>query len=67
LHANRALLGAGCGRDIVRLRRPIRPYAYEANSAGYAALDNEVMRHTEQRIGGFQGRYGGKTFMVGGR
>jgi hypothetical protein len=45
----------------------IRPYAYEANSAGYTALDNEVMRQTGQRIGGFQGRYGGKTFMVGGR
>ena len=45
----------------------IRPYAYESNSAGYTALDNEVMRQTGQRIGGFQGRYGGKTFMVGGR
>jgi len=45
----------------------IQPYAYEANSAGYTALDNEVMRQTGQRIGGFQGRYGGKTFMVGGR
>ena len=45
----------------------IRPSAYEANSAGYAALDSEVMRQTGQRIGGFQGRYGGKTFMVGGR
>ena len=40
---------------------------HDDNSAGYAALDNEVMRQTGQRIGGFQGRYSGKTFLVGGR
>jgi hypothetical protein len=45
----------------------IQPYAYEPNSASYAVLDNEVLRQTGQHIGGFQGRYGGKTFMVGGR
>jgi hypothetical protein len=54
--------GAGNTRIV-----SIQPYAYEANSSGYAALDNEVMRQTGQRIGAFQGRYGGKTFMVGGR
>lgn len=54
--------GAGQTRIV-----SIQPYAYEANSAGYAALDSEVLRQTGQRIGGFQGRYGGKTFMVGGR
>jgi hypothetical protein len=60
-HAS-TVTGAGETRIV-----SIRPYAYEANSAGYDALDKEVMRQTGQRIGEFQGRYGGKTFMVGGR
>ena len=54
--------GAGDTR-VVR----INGYAYEANSNGYGALDGEVRRFTGRRIESFQGRYGGKTFMVGGR
>jgi hypothetical protein len=45
----------------------INGYAYEANSNGYAVVDKEVQRVTGHRIENFQGRYGGKTFMVGGR
>jgi hypothetical protein len=56
------IVGAGSTR-VVR----INGYAYEANSNGYAVVDKEVQRVTGHRIENFQGRYGGKTFMVGGR
>lgn len=61
-YATSMVTGAGDAR-IVR----IKSYAYDASSGGYGALDAEVQRYTGQHIEGFQGRYGGKTFVVGGR
>lgn len=56
------VVGAGNARQL----QIGQMYAYRRNSAEYTRLEQEVMRHTGQRIAVFQERYEGQSFAVGG-
>lgn len=53
--------GAGATKTVIKRGE----YAYQQNSAGYAALNNEAMLWTGKPISKFQGIYGGTVFIVG--
>ena len=56
------VVGAGNARQL----QIGQTYAYRRNSTEYTRLEQEVMRHTGQRIDVFQERHEGQSFAAGG-